>query len=124
MAYLTFATHTSEKPRRDPMYKRYRQLLDAYEGKVIHGSRTLDEFYYHFLSNMEDRNADQVVTKWIDKQRRDTNRMNVTLGPGKLEELYRFLASNKPNDQGLAKGLGKSRNTRRGEWTILRVDQL
>ena len=53
----------------------YRELLDLYkdENCKLHGSRTLDESYYHSVSDedqeairdMDRRNADQVVTKRV-----------------------------------------------------------
>lgn len=52
--------------------KKYQDLLEDYKSTVIHGSRTLDEFYYHFSEeqkfqeDMADRNEDQVITKYID----------------------------------------------------------
>lgn len=48
--------------------KKYQSLLNAYHGLVIHGSSTLDEWYYHFASDLEStkdrriRNKSQVVT--------------------------------------------------------------
>ncbi|KAM3085736.1 hypothetical protein ACMFMG_002801 [Clarireedia jacksonii] len=35
--------------------------------KKLQESRTLDEYYYHSLSDIEKRNANQVVTRYIDK---------------------------------------------------------
>ena len=54
----------------------YRELLDLYKDRgncKLHGSRTLDESYYHSVSDedqeairdMDRRNADQVVTKRV-----------------------------------------------------------
>ncbi len=46
--------------------------MAKYADEPLHGSRTLDEFYYHFsseerfLEDMRQRNLDQVVTKAID----------------------------------------------------------
>ncbi len=50
--------------------KEYQDLLDKYGGKMIHGTRTLDEAYYHSLStkDVDRRNRDQVVTKRVRKQ--------------------------------------------------------
>lgn len=53
--------------------KAYQNLFEAYRDKesIIHGSRTLDEFFYHSLSDtgaqrdLEIRNKDQVTTKRI-----------------------------------------------------------
>lgn len=75
MPYLTFATLTQPSnishPEKIPMENStYRQLLEAYSGKIVHGSRTLDEACYHSLSkdDLEARNRDQVATKWILSQ--------------------------------------------------------
>jgi hypothetical protein len=45
--------------------KRHEKLVDAYRGHVLHGTQTLDRFYYHSLSDMNKRDHDQVVTKYI-----------------------------------------------------------
>ncbi|KAK1847433.1 hypothetical protein CCHR01_09959 [Colletotrichum chrysophilum] len=53
----------------------YQVLLDEYKGKIIHGSSTLDESYYHFgddPGSIEDRmrrNKTQVVTEIWRKKR-------------------------------------------------------
>ncbi|KAF7505375.1 hypothetical protein GJ744_000996 [Endocarpon pusillum] len=39
-------------------YEQYRYLLELYEGKTIHGSRTLDESYYESISSIKMRNED------------------------------------------------------------------
>ncbi|KAI8266742.1 hypothetical protein K4K58_009250 [Colletotrichum sp. SAR11_239] len=49
--------------------KTYQKLLDEYRGKIVHGSSTLDESYYHFGEDPEStkdktrRNKSQVVTE-------------------------------------------------------------
>lgn len=49
---------------------KYNKLLGKYKDEVIHGAPTLDEAYYHFgpdeksQENRQQRNRDQVVTKW------------------------------------------------------------
>ncbi|KAM5353503.1 hypothetical protein ACJ41O_000153 [Fusarium nematophilum] len=49
----------------------YKGLLGAYESSAIHGSTTLDEWYYHFADDGESagdqkyRNKNQVVTKFL-----------------------------------------------------------
>ncbi|KXH30275.1 hypothetical protein CSIM01_12630 [Colletotrichum simmondsii] len=64
------------KALRTEKYK-YEQLLSTYREGVIHGSSTLDEWYYHFASDQEAskdrkaRNESQVVTKGL---------------PGKIED--------------------------------------
>ena len=44
------------------------------KSQVIHGSRTLDEYYYQFASDkdyqqeyIDKRNRDQVVTRWLHR---------------------------------------------------------
>ncbi|KFH45075.1 Serine/threonine-protein phosphatase 6 regulatory ankyrin repeat subunit C-like protein [Hapsidospora chrysogenum ATCC 11550] len=69
--YLTFSKERSEGLESEAR-NNYESLLAEYDEYVIHGSRTLDEFYYHFsseerfLEDMRERNLDQVVTKAID----------------------------------------------------------
>ncbi|KAK2731880.1 ankyrin unc44 [Colletotrichum kahawae] len=55
--------------------KTYQRLLDEFRGKIIHGSSTLDESYYHFGEDQEStkdkarRNKSQVVTEsWRKKK--------------------------------------------------------
>ncbi|KAI6784034.1 Serine/threonine-protein phosphatase 6 regulatory ankyrin repeat subunit C-like protein [Emericellopsis cladophorae] len=76
--YLTFSQEATDRRRlsaSDDYIKnleKYTKLLEEYSDSIIHGSRTLDEFYYHFASDerfqkdMQLRNLDQVVTKAID----------------------------------------------------------
>ncbi|KAG4275635.1 hypothetical protein FPRO04_14341 [Fusarium proliferatum] len=67
MPYLTFAREAQDA-KGSPEYT---NLLECYKQNVIHGSRTLDEFFYHFAqdaklkSEMQRRNGDQVVTREI-----------------------------------------------------------
>ncbi|KAI0885870.1 uncharacterized protein GGS22DRAFT_188159 [Annulohypoxylon maeteangense] len=74
MPYLTFSTEFStETDQQEAKLKeaktRYESLFNSYKGKVIHGSPTLDEAYYHFSSDEKSqddkrhRNETQVVTK-------------------------------------------------------------
>ncbi|KAG5804597.1 hypothetical protein H9Q74_012397 [Fusarium xylarioides] len=60
---------TAANDRRDNR----KQLIDAYKGRPIHASSTLDEYYYQFANDADserdrdDRNEDQVVTKYLPK---------------------------------------------------------
>ncbi|RYP60382.1 hypothetical protein DL769_008151 [Monosporascus sp. CRB-8-3] len=69
MPYVNFAIQVKEDKENEHK-TRYQALLDLYKNETIHGSRTLDEFYYQFNpdkgDNPEDinrRNKDQIVTK-------------------------------------------------------------
>ncbi|RYO97631.1 hypothetical protein DL764_007268 [Monosporascus ibericus] len=69
MPYVDFAMQVKEDKENEHK-KSYQALLDLYKNETIHGSRTLDEFYYQFNpdkgDNPEDinrRNKDQIVTK-------------------------------------------------------------
>lgn len=69
MPYLNLGIHDALPT---PQRKTYEDLLEDYATKVIHGSHTLDEFYYHSCEEQEDlrrdvisRNADQVLSKTI-----------------------------------------------------------
>lgn len=79
MPYITFGNcyrenelakdngeRSSEQNHRQTEIERqmkYQQLLNAYDDKIIHGTRSLDQFYYHSLPDMKDRNKNQVVTR-------------------------------------------------------------
>lgn len=70
MPYITFATQREDGAASEE----YVKLLKCYENKniVMHGSRTLDEFYNHFDEKDESeekkrRNMDQVVTRELNK---------------------------------------------------------
>ncbi|PMD33592.1 hypothetical protein L207DRAFT_517658 [Hyaloscypha variabilis F] len=60
----------------------YQELFRLYEGKVVHGTRTLDEAYYQSLTDKElsDRNCDQVVTRRVQRHE---------LNPGKTWTILR-----------------------------------
>jgi len=49
----------------------YQKLIDAYENKIVHGSHTLDEYFYHSVSDeanqrdLKRRNKTQITSKRI-----------------------------------------------------------
>ncbi|RYP09134.1 hypothetical protein DL765_008559 [Monosporascus sp. GIB2] len=64
------ALYVAKEDKESEEKTRYQELLDCHKNETIHGSRTLDEFYYQFNpdkgDNPEDinrRNKDQIVTK-------------------------------------------------------------
>ncbi|KAK3314228.1 hypothetical protein B0H66DRAFT_537472 [Apodospora peruviana] len=73
MPYLAFGTYVGRAGEKEPSEMLYNDLLTQYTCKnnVIHGTRTLDEFYYHFADDDEfeddmfHRNGDQVTSKEI-----------------------------------------------------------
>lgn len=67
MPYIAFGRCYSD-PRSDPSKKTYEQLKAAYRGKTIHGSRSLDQFYYRSLSDVSKRNKSQVATRYLVKE--------------------------------------------------------
>jgi hypothetical protein len=68
MPYLTFSALPTDKSpsERSDLDKK---LMEAYKG-VVHGSRTLDQYYYWSLTDTETkrRDDDQVVTRYLDKE--------------------------------------------------------
>ncbi|KAI9896792.1 hypothetical protein N3K66_007814 [Trichothecium roseum] len=68
MPYLNLGIHDALPT---PQRKMYEDLLKDYTAKVIHGSHTLDEFYYHSCEeqglrlDVLSRNEDQVLSKTI-----------------------------------------------------------
>lgn len=71
MPYITFGECYAEHDN-IPWRTRYEDLIKAYseKGSIIHRSRSLDEFFYHSLSNMSERNADQVATRYLNEGKR------------------------------------------------------
>ncbi|KAL9109115.1 MAG: hypothetical protein Q9227_006206 [Pyrenula ochraceoflavens] len=68
MPYITFGKHYPDHAQ-VLCKETYKQLIDAYNGKIIHKSRSLDQFYYQTLENMSERDADQVATRYITGKR-------------------------------------------------------
>lgn len=63
MPYLTFATRSTDEERK----KRYDKLEEQYKNKVLHGPRTLDQFYYYSLSDTSHRDDTQVVSRYFEE---------------------------------------------------------
>ncbi|KAJ9626131.1 hypothetical protein H2204_010082 [Knufia peltigerae] len=92
--------------------KKYQRLLEIYHDKIIHGSRTLDESYYENLSNMKERNEDQVVTKYFDKHSQQPQESSLVQTSG-------------PSQAGHARQMASTTGrVRDSPIKILRVDQL
>ncbi|KAF7902233.1 hypothetical protein EAF00_002136 [Botryotinia globosa] len=79
MPYITFGSchqrDTETKIYIDPPESRkgYNNLMEVYKDKVIHGTRSLDQFYYHSLEEMTTRDRSQVVTRsFFDIKNGDT----------------------------------------------------
>lgn len=96
--------------------ERYERLLMLYEGRIIHRSRTLDESYYDFLVDMDERNKDQVVTKHFVRSRNTFNRENYV-----RSERVPITRHPVTNEHDSNVGYSKRRD---GTMKILRVDQL
>ncbi|TGO08593.1 hypothetical protein BTUL_0201g00070 [Botrytis tulipae] len=79
MPYITFGSchqrDTKTKIYIDPPESRksYNNLMEVYKDKVIHGTRSLNQFYYHCLADMPTRDQSQVVTRsFLDIKNGDT----------------------------------------------------
>lgn len=75
MPYITLGRCYSN-PAEDHSRSLHQQLCEAYEPKdntqgrkPMHGSRSLDQFYYHSLLDLRLRDAGQVVTRYLKKLR-------------------------------------------------------
>lgn len=64
MPYITFGKSYPEGVQ-VPSHRKYEDLIKVYKEKMIHGSRSLDQFYYDSLPNLSDRDAGQVVTRYL-----------------------------------------------------------
>jgi hypothetical protein len=58
------------KARSSKLSKTEESLLLAYLPNSLHVRRTLDQYYYYMLEDTRRRDADQVVTRWAEKQLR------------------------------------------------------
>ncbi|KAF4949398.1 hypothetical protein FSARC_13488 [Fusarium sarcochroum] len=81
----------------------YDKLLDCYEGKVIHGSATLDESYYHFTMSQKKQDEPQGHQK-SPSQEKDRKRRN--------------------ESQVVTKHIHGKNVPKRSSWTLVRVNQL
>lgn len=96
--------------------ERYESLLKLYEGKIIHRSRTLDESYYDFLIDMNERNEDQVVTKHFSRNTDAISRGDHARFERDLSEDH-LVTTKHDNNVGSSKSQSDT-------MKILRVDQL
>ncbi|KAI1097263.1 hypothetical protein F4804DRAFT_328090 [Jackrogersella minutella] len=79
MPYLTFSrdTHVGQGQEDNMLRnseqakKKYEDLFDSSKGQVVHGSPTLDEFYYHSASR---RNEIQAITEMLHPEKRALSR--------------------------------------------------
>ncbi|KAI1419254.1 hypothetical protein F5Y12DRAFT_278246 [Xylaria sp. FL1777] len=62
MPYVTFG-YCYQRGKKSEFHNKYEELMEAYKAKTIHGTRSLDEFYYSSLPEMDERNQNQVVTR-------------------------------------------------------------
>jgi hypothetical protein len=70
--------------------------MSAYQGKVVHASQTLDQFYYHSLSNTDERDVDQVVTRYIEgTKQKDKWGNNLTIL--RVDQLWLWVVDNSKN---------------------------
>ncbi|KAF4339903.1 ankyrin unc44 [Fusarium beomiforme] len=79
MPYFCFSSHCeddldhSQDEDKFKLFVDYKKLIEGYNKSVIHGSPTLDEWYYHFSNDKESRedkikrNREQVVTKFLSE---------------------------------------------------------
>lgn len=91
---------------------KYQKLLDEYRDHVIHGSRTLDEFFYHFSSeqrfqeDMIRRNLDQVVTKEIDGDPKDLAHFTAV----RVDQVWLWMINNSKLFVNIDKHMNSARN--------------
>ncbi|KAI1174739.1 hypothetical protein F4777DRAFT_552834 [Nemania sp. FL0916] len=62
MPYLTFG-YCYRKDSKFKPYETYSKLMDAYKDKIIHGTRSLDQFFYNALPETDERDKNQVFTR-------------------------------------------------------------
>ncbi|KAI9646501.1 hypothetical protein NHQ30_004494 [Ciborinia camelliae] len=89
MPYLTFSKYykpgseptepTEPSKKVDKLFKAYQiqnrndnkdngESTSTNNSKILHSSRTLDQFYYHSMTNTDDRDSSQVVTRYAGRK--------------------------------------------------------
>ncbi|KAF4956366.1 hypothetical protein FGADI_3943 [Fusarium gaditjirri] len=115
MPYFCFSTHCPQDTNKAKLLEDYSKLLKGYGGSVLHGSPTIDEWYYHFANDHEsqkdkaDRNKAQVVTKFLTEMAEIANSSS--------EATVSAVASTNGHPNG-------SEDTESKQITILRVNQI
>ncbi|THV52679.1 hypothetical protein BGAL_0072g00150 [Botrytis galanthina] len=108
MPYIAFGSCHQKDTKTDPSRKSYNNLMEVYKDKVIHETRSLDQFYYHSLVDMplRDRKTiitssthrpdgfdDPVIGKMFRLLREAKQKKNGESPPSSVEELSRFLVT-------------------------------
>jgi hypothetical protein len=68
MPYLTFAALQDAKAKNRSAISSHKKLMEGYTGKIVHGSRTLDQYYYSSLEDTNARDKDQVITRYFERK--------------------------------------------------------
>ncbi|KAM0817359.1 hypothetical protein AB5N19_03164 [Seiridium cardinale] len=69
MPYITFGycyrneSSTEQSAKDQESLISYDKLMESYKKKIIHGTRSLDQFYYSSLKDLSSRDQNQVVTR-------------------------------------------------------------
>ncbi|KAG4034424.1 hypothetical protein MFRU_003g03880 [Monilinia fructicola] len=100
--YLTFSTYSETGAELTKSGKKVEKLLKAYgiqnkndnedsdmatgndSRRIIHSSRTLDQFYYHSLKDTKSRDSDQVVTRYTHYESRVDKALDIL----RVDELW------------------------------------
>ncbi|KAF5974783.1 ankyrin unc44 [Fusarium coicis] len=107
MPFFCFSTHCPQMRGKEKLWDDYLDLLEGYGNSVIHGSPTLDEWYYHFSNDRESledrdlRNQGQVVSKSlsevanepVERTSRDTKPKRITIL--RVNQIWIWTISNK-----------------------------
>ncbi|ETS77830.1 hypothetical protein PFICI_09892 [Pestalotiopsis fici W106-1] len=62
-------THSKDMDQNKKNLAKYDQLIETYKEKTIHGTRSLDQFFYNSLPDMDVRDQNQVFTRSFFKVR-------------------------------------------------------
>ena len=76
--------------------RRYEALMSAYQWKIVHASQILDRFYYHTLSNTDEQDVGQVVTRCIEGTKQKdkwSNKLTIL----RVDQLWLWVVDNSKN---------------------------
>ncbi|QSZ35438.1 hypothetical protein DSL72_008308 [Monilinia vaccinii-corymbosi] len=101
MPYLTFSNYSKHGSELTTERKRFNDLIEAYEfhdrsasndsRRILHSSRTLDQFYYHSLPDTSRRDSSQVVTRYAGFNTEDDETWDIL----RVDELWLWVVDEK-----------------------------
>ncbi|XXH00153.1 hypothetical protein Hte_006495 [Hypoxylon texense] len=74
LPYLTLGVYTGKRDGTDRFNEREESIKTRNSRQIKHEPMTLDQYYYPTITNTDERDKDQVLSKFLDKQGRQSDR--------------------------------------------------